>query len=186
MKLQKFLKKDIQEAFNLDQELKKYVEGTTLFYLQTGRISKIIRDNKYYLALDEECKTFNQYIATLGISQGHIYNAIRIYEKWVIEYGYSVDDLAEVPYSKLLMINSVATPENKDEMLAQAKTLSRSDLKYNLKEKQGEVEECFLAKINFAIVCDKYQNGICTLKNEPCKQEQKILNIMNNKEIKER
>jgi len=184
MKLQKFLKKDIQEAFNLNQELKKYVEGTTLFYLQTGRISKIIRDNKYYLALDEECKTFNQYIATLGISQGHIYNSIRIYEKWVLEYGYNVDDLAEVPYSKLLMISPITTAENKDEMLAQAKVLSRSDLKHNISGEQGKTEDCYLAKINFEIVCDKYQNGNCTLRNEPCKQEQKILNIVNNKEIK--
>ena len=57
----------------------------------------------------------------------------------IIECGLSVQDLAEIPFSNLVTIASVATKENIKVLLSEAKVLANRDLKRNKMEgKYGE------------------------------------------------
>lgn len=106
-----------------------------------GKIAKDINEQRLYIQHDYE--TFGEYIASVGLDRSTVYRCIQVYEKFVEEYGLGTKQLAEIGYSKLCDIVPVVDDDNKDEWLAKAGSLSRSDLIEEIKaEKGGEAGEC--------------------------------------------
>lgn len=73
---------------------------------------------------------------TLGISQSMASKLISNYEKWVVEAGIPAHNLENVDYECLYLAAPLLKETNALEALAQAKTLSRAELRQNRQEKE--------------------------------------------------
>jgi len=137
-------------------QLKMLLRKQGLLYLDIGRLLKIIRDEGYcqYYGYD----TWMEFVRSgeITIPQSTIYAYISIYEMYVMKYGITLDELAEIPWDKLQQaLPAVRRAEGKkevDEWVAKAKLLSRSDLGIEV----GEVEPINRAKTTLvkAFRCD--------------------------------
>ena len=64
-----------------------------------------IEDNKLFVRLDERAyPTFAKYIESLGISYRTARDVMTLYETYVLTAGYTIDELSEIPYTKLSAI----------------------------------------------------------------------------------
>lgn len=64
-----------------------------------------IEDNKLFSRLDERAyPTFAKYVESLGISYRTARDVMTLYETYVLTAGYTIDELSEIPYTKLSAI----------------------------------------------------------------------------------
>jgi len=142
--------------------LKQLVKQQSVLFLDTGRILKVIRDEKYYEHLDYESWTAFLGDNQIGIGQSTAYAYIGIYEEFVMKYGFSFEILSEVPWYKLQYILP-SVRRSKDitevkEYFDKAKSLSRSDLAIEVNEKVEEgVVTTKLVKAFYHDKCKKYR-----------------------------
>lgn len=83
--------------------------------------------------------TFEEYLADpeLSFKRATAYNLKKMYKQWVLDYGYSVEELGSVGFERLLEAGKVATEETKEDWLVKARELSRSDLLTEVAEHKG-------------------------------------------------
>ena len=98
-----------------------------------AKVLKDCRDRKLYKFYNDN---FEEYLANpeIGLSRFFIYKIIRNLEVWVEEYNVSQEKLHDIDQEKLYIIGTMITeqnckPEEVEERLEQARTLSRSDVK---------------------------------------------------------
>jgi len=143
-------KEDIEQkrglAHDIIQQLKKLVYQTGMTFIEIGRLLKIVRDEKLYKYSGEGgYDSFASFIADadLAIAPATAYAFIYLYEKFVLNFGFAEDTIANVPYYKLQMLASkvkLETKEDAEEWLAKAQTLSISDFKAELAEAKANKE----------------------------------------------
>jgi len=136
--------------------------SATEHYFKLGEIMKEIRDKELWR---ESFESFASLCADdeLGFSYSHVKNAITLVErfpKW--------RSLIDIPYSKLIMIGPHLKEDNKRELVAMARSLSRSDLRHQLVVKgvaEKEPRARYLPKIYPCSVCGKVRGvsfeGLC-------------------------
>jgi hypothetical protein len=92
-------------------------------------VLKANRDNKYYKILGYD--TFESYLATpeISMSRFFVFKIIKNLELWVEGYKVEIKELHDIDAEKLYIAGQMSTKENYEEILEQARTLSRSDLK---------------------------------------------------------
>jgi hypothetical protein len=115
-------------------ELKHTVEASGLIM---GKLLYDIQEQQIYQQLGYG--TFEEYLADpeLSFKRSTAYNLKKTYKQWVLDYGYSIDELGEIGFERLLEVGKVATPETKDSWLNKAQALSRSDLLTEVAEHKG-------------------------------------------------
>lgn len=98
-----------------------------------AKVLKDCRDRKLYKFYND---TFEEYLANpeIGLSRFFIYKIIRNLEIWVEEYNVSQDKLQNIDSEKLYIMGTMISgqglaSEEVMEVLEQARTLSRSDVK---------------------------------------------------------
>ena len=100
-----------------------------------GQALKRSRDERYFEVLGYE--TFEAYIdsAHIGLARRSVYSLITIYETFVEELGYSIEELQDVEYSKLDRIVPVihVQPVAHREWFEKARTLPRRTLEQEVK-----------------------------------------------------
>jgi len=134
------------------------VEEAQVSYRETIRITIEIKKNLWNLAeVLKDCRdrklykfynnTFEEYLANpeIGLSRFFVYKIIRNKEVWVDEYNVSQEKLQDIDQEKLWTIGSMITgknlePEQVEERLEQARTLSRSDVRQLKSGKEYELE----------------------------------------------
>ena len=110
--------------------IKQYIEELGL---QMGKELYFFQKERDYLKLDYS--SFESYLGSpeLAISRRTAYRLIRVYRRWVVELGYTPEQLTEAGTTKLDMLAAHVDDENKHKCLTMAETLSRSDLMAELK-----------------------------------------------------
>ncbi|MHB8482785.1 MAG: hypothetical protein ACYDBV_08655 [Nitrospiria bacterium] len=128
------------EAYKNNEKVNSVKKGLQGTFLTLAALLKENRDKEYYKVLDYE--TFEDYIASpeLSFDRSVVYRLIQVYEKFAIEYNVAPARLIESDYSKLAEIVPVVNQDNYEEWLDKAISLSRSDLRAELREFRGEPE----------------------------------------------
>ena len=92
-------------------------------------VLKAIRDNRQYRYYNE---TWTEYLANpeIGLSRFFAHKIIFNYEIWVEQYHVSQEKLKDIDSEKLYIAGTMATTEDYELVLEQARTLSRSDLRH--------------------------------------------------------
>ena len=91
-------------------------------------VLKHIRDNRLYKFYND---TWESYLASLNssISRSFAHKIITNYEIWGEGYNVSQEKLQDIDSEKLYIAGTMANKENYEEVLEQARTLSRSDVR---------------------------------------------------------
>jgi len=107
--------------------------------LRLALLLKNSHDNKYYQTLGYD--TWESYLGTPEISMSRFwaYKLIKVYETWVEKFGVEPAKL-DIDLEKLFLTIKKATQENYEEVLEQARNLSRSDVKQLMSGKEYEFE----------------------------------------------
>ena len=132
--------------------------------LMVGKILYEIQENELYLTLGYD--TFETYIADpdLAFKRSTAYKLKGIYEQWVLNFGYKIEDLKPIAQDKLIEAGKVAHEETKDEWLEKARSLSRSDLNIETAEAKGKVVHDIPPRPSKCDICGKWKlpdNLIC-------------------------
>lgn len=111
-------------------------------FLHIGKALKTIKDEKLYKYLGEspEYETFELYLLQpeIGIELRKAYYLIQIYEVFIDQLKFTMEDLQGLYWTSLRILLPVIKAENAEDLIMQAKTLSRSHLEINIKQlKQG-------------------------------------------------
>ena len=107
--------------------------------LRLALLLKNSYDNKYYKTLGYD--TWEEYLGTpeISISRFWAYKLIKVYETWVEKFGVEPAKL-DIDLEKLFLTIKKATKENYEEVLEQARNLSRSDVKQLMSGKEYKFE----------------------------------------------
>lgn len=98
-------------------------------FLKLGAYLSLMHNECYYIVLDYS--TWQEYLDTpeIDLSRSQAYKLMAVYERWLVKYNYSAEQLHGVSIEKLYIASSQASDDNHEEWLEKARTLSRSDLK---------------------------------------------------------
>lgn len=104
----------------------------------------------------EEASSWSEFCEdSLGISQSMASKLLTAHSAWVLRAGVAPEKLEGIDYEKLYLAAPLLTGNNTEEVLAQAKTLTRSELKQTNNEKaphEGTFEElcttCYVSRAN--------------------------------------
>ena len=127
--------KTIEQAEKNHQDFLEAKFGVVANYLKAGEFLNDNLAHAYFKVLGYD--SFEEYLGTPDVAMGRskAYGLIQIYKTFVEKLGVPGADLLEIGTSKLLLIAPVVESD-KDEWIAKAKHLSKSDLKAEL---QGRV-----------------------------------------------
>lgn len=112
---------------------------------ESVRSSVVVAMQYLYQVKEEEAWTevsgsFSEYVeAELGISQGFASKLLSVNQHYLIEGGYSPENIEGFDYEKLYL--AAKTEGTYEEQLAKAKTLTRRELKEERNEKEPHEHE---------------------------------------------
>ena len=147
--------KDITIAnrlFKLRKELLGLAKSATEHFFRLGEIMKEIKDDELWR---EQYESFGAFYSDpdLGYKKSSVYHAIKLIEmfpRW--------QEIADIPLGKLIMIAPHITETNREEIVSQARALSKSDLHHQLVLKNlATIDKKFKAfpKIYPCSICGK-------------------------------
>ena len=107
----------------------KIKDGIHRSFMSLAVCLKTMKEREYYIELG--FGSFDEYCGQpeVDLSVNRCNKLIRIYDRWVEDYGYKVEELEGIDTEKLDIAQSQATDENYEEWLERARLLSRADLK---------------------------------------------------------
>ncbi len=112
-------------------------------FILLGREFKENQGKRYYEFLGYP--TFEAYIESPEVSfqRRSVYSLIAIYEKFVEELGYSVEELSAIDYSKLDRLLPILNvqPVAHREWVQKAKKLSRRELEMEIRASKGKIQQ---------------------------------------------
>lgn len=122
-------------AFELEQSFKQYKLQAGNCFLQMGKILKSIRDGNLYKELGYESIIDWFSSPDVSVTPSWAWAFISIYETFVLEYGYSEEEIASIDYTKLKDITTLIkeNPNDADKWLDNAKNLRRIDLRKEIR-----------------------------------------------------
>lgn len=100
--------------------------------LRLAYLLKRLKDKRLYE--DWGANSFEEAIADpdISISRSTAYGLLQVWDTWVEKYKLEPEEVAQIPYDKLLIIAPMVEDDNHEEMFENAKALSRADL-YHMK-----------------------------------------------------
>jgi len=112
------------------EQLRNLIYEQGLSIIEIGRLLLVFKEEKLYEELGHE--NFRQFLsdADIGIAPSTGYNLMRIYALYVIKFGFTIEELSEVPWGKLQALAPIIDGKDKDaasEWLNKAKVLGASD-----------------------------------------------------------
>ena len=98
-------------------------------FLELGAYLKLIHDENLYLLLDDS--TWQEYLdmPEVDLSRSQAFKLIAVYERWILKYDYTPEEISKISIEKLYIASSQANETNHKEWLEKARVLSRADLK---------------------------------------------------------
>lgn len=127
----------IDEQDNL-KKIKFYDRNTNINALILGKLIGENIEFGYWKKLGYE--SFSDFIgqSNFSFTSRTAYNYVDLW-KMFCKFAIDMDRFTEIPYSKLLKLKDVITEENLEEWLEKAKTLSRTDLELEVREKNCQL-----------------------------------------------
>ena len=119
------------------EEIMELRKNLSLSSIRLAYLLKQVKEKKLFS--DWGHPSFESAIADpdISISRSTAYGLIQVWETWVEKYGKTPDEVAEIPYDKLLLIAPIVDEDNMEEMFENAKALSRQDLQHMKLEKKA-------------------------------------------------
>ena len=98
--------------------------------LVLGKYLYEMKETEEYKVIAGDDSTFTSYLADpeISVSVSKATRLMRIHIKYILELEMTYTDLRGIDTYKLQRIAKEITPENKDEWISRARTLSRSDI----------------------------------------------------------
>ena len=115
-----------QKTHDIIVEIKRHIHGD---FLALAVCLKEVKLKEYYLELG--FSSFEEYCSQpeVDLTANRCNKLIRIYNRWVEDYGYEVKELEGIDTECLDIAQSQATSETQEEWLEKARLLSRADLR---------------------------------------------------------
>jgi len=119
----------VSKAQSTHQLIVKIKKDIHTYFMSLAVCLKTIKSKEYYLELGYD--SFEEYTSSpeIDLTVNRCNKLIRIYNRWVEDYGYKVKELEGIDTEKLDIAQSQATEEDKGEWLEKARLLSRADLR---------------------------------------------------------
>jgi hypothetical protein len=112
--------------------------------------AKYLHEVKATNAFEGRYSSFGEFVESNGMSQSFAAKLTKVWEYWVEQAKVSPTELKEIPAENLYL--AINLPGNDEDKLAHARTLTRSEIKAELAEKDGH--ECeHLTKITICASC---------------------------------
>ena len=124
-------------AYIWDQELKESNKVVRIAQFRRGENAvKLAVTGAFKLLMDDDSASLHAYLAQpeFKINARQFFRLMRVWQKWVNEFGYDYEDLYEIPLDILEQVAQLATEDDKEKWLHALKTLSVSDIKKYIKE----------------------------------------------------
>lgn len=124
---------NVNEGFTLHQRLLELKQDIGLRFLEVASILYRMKEEGLYQVINPDM-TWEAYCSMpeVSISPSHARNLMRIYRVFVLGLQVPLEELAGIDQRKLTAILPSVDADNVDQLLADAKTLARSDLKKRL------------------------------------------------------
>ena len=134
-----------------DRQIKELKIHVNVSWLKMGQLLYECQKNKHYLK--HGCDTFETYIAQpeLAFKRASVYSLIGIYKDFILTHHLPMSDIGDIDQKKLEMIRPQLKSGNVEDLLAKARTLSRSDLYAELTPQH----ECQPVQITQCSICHK-------------------------------
>ena len=111
--------------------------------LRLGKYFKELRDKKLYKYIfGQDDSTWTEFLATpeIRFERSSVYNFIGLYELWILKLGYLEKEITDIGYKRLMLVTPITrkNPEQAQEWLSAADTMSQSDLINTVREAEGK------------------------------------------------
>ncbi len=128
--------KGINEAQFVRERIIEIRHNLGLSSIQLAYLLKKTKEKRLYESWG--MNSFEEAIADpdISISRSTAYGLLQVWDTWVEKYGLTPEEVATVPYDKLLMVAPMVTDDNHTEIFEDAKSLSRQDLVHMKLEKK--------------------------------------------------
>ena len=135
----KIMEKRGKSAFENCQNIIALKNNIGQDLLRLASLLVVNHNENYYKILGYD--TWEEFLAIpeISISRFWAYKLIKVYETWVEKFGVEPAKL-DIDLEKLFLTIKKATKENYEEVLEQARNLSRSDVKQLISGKEYEFE----------------------------------------------
>lgn len=141
------------------QQLRNLIYEQGLSIVEIGRLLLIFKAEKLYEELGHE--NFRQFIADadIGIAPSTAYNIMRIYQLYVMKFGFTAEQLSQVPWGKLQALAPIIDGKDKsaaEEWLNKAKVLGAGDFHDEVveyKKNKGQTKRLPYPKIRRCADC---------------------------------
>lgn len=120
------MRNEAQHVHDIIVKIKKNIHSD---FLSLAVCLKKVKTKEYYIDLG--FGSFEEYCQQpeVDLTVNRCNKLIRIYNRWIEDYGYKIEDLEGVDTECLDIAQSQANEENKGEWLEKARVLSRADLR---------------------------------------------------------
>lgn len=144
----------VQEAIDYLQETTELKKNLEVAFIDLGRHLKRIKDEKLYL---HGYENFLGFLDDIKVSESVASRLIAIYDKFIIQLGYAPAQVAEAGGWSLVstILPVIQTREDADEWMNKATTLTRADLRREIKEHQSGIDmtKCEHAETYTVTIC---------------------------------
>jgi len=118
--------------------IREYSKVASISFIYIGKELKKIKDDKLYKYLGEgspEYESFENYLSSpnINIDLRKAYYLIKIYDTFVLKFGYKPEELSEMNWTALRSILPCVTKDNVANMIEKTKLLTRSHLEQEVK-----------------------------------------------------
>jgi hypothetical protein len=132
--------KEGELAFKTHQQIIKNELARREFLGTNIYLLKQMKDKGFYKAiLGDENADWVDYLGQIEVfySRNNVYNLMRIYDKFIIDFGLEYSVIADIPKSRLVTLLSVITKDNVHNLLDKARVLTSRDFSDEIKELKG-------------------------------------------------
>ena len=130
-----------RQALEWDKRLKESHRKIRLTQFERGEFAiKLAQTGAYKLLMGDSASTLNAYLSQpeFKINIRQFFRVMRVWQKWVNEFGYTYEELYEIPLDALEQVAQIVTAETKEKWFHALKTLSMSDIKEYIRENSDE------------------------------------------------
>lgn len=149
---------NVDEGISLHNRLLELKKDIGLRFLEVGRILYRLKEEDLYKVINPDM-SWEAYCAMpdVSISPSHARNLMRIYSVFIGTLGVAKEELAGIDQRKLTAILPKVDSQNCEDLLSEARELSRSDLQKKMREDSAGEHEHRWSLITYERCDDCYE-----------------------------
>lgn len=138
---------EAERGAELHRKLVEIVRIAKFSFVGMGKLLyQLSVKNLFKKAIGDGIETWEEYLRQpeIGLSIGEANRLVQIYETFVLRFGYSEEEISEIPVKNLhylLPLAKKSEPEQMEDLISDAKVLSQSDFRIKVAEHKYPTEE---------------------------------------------